>query len=82
VRAIEGGRCVYRWEVFYLPSYSPELNSDECLNIDLKSRVARLAPVRSKPQLKKSAISHLRKLHRSPQRVRRYFKDEPVRYAA
>ena len=82
MHAIQDGRCVYRGEVFYLPSYSPESNSNECLNIDLKGRVPRLAPARSKPQLQKSAISHLRKLQRSPRRVRKYFKHKPVRYAA
>jgi transposase len=69
-------------EVFYLPSYSPELNPDECLNADLKDGVTRRAPARNKAQLKKAAISHLRKLQKSPQRVRKYFEHEPVRYAA
>jgi len=69
-------------EVFYLPSYSPELNPDECLNADLKDGVTRRAPARSKGQLKKAAISHLRKLQKSPQRVRKYFEHKPVRYAA
>ena len=69
-------------EVFYLPSYSPELNPDECLNADLKDGVTRRAPARNKAQLKKAAISHLRKLTQSPQRVRKYFKHKPVRYAA
>lgn len=69
-------------EVFYLPSYSPELNPDECLNADLKDGVTRKAPARSKKQLKKAAISHLRKLQKSPARVRKYFQHQPVRYAA
>lgn len=69
-------------QVFYLPSYSPELNPDECLNADLKDGVTRRAPARSKAQLKKAAISHLRKLQKSPQRVRKYFEHKPVRYAA
>ena len=69
-------------EVFYLPSYSPELNPDECLNADLKDGVTRCAPSRSKAQLKKAAISHLRKLQKSPRRVRKYFQHKPVRYAA
>ena len=69
-------------EVFYLPSYSPELNPDECLNADLKDRVTRRAPARSKAQLKKAAISPLRKLQKSPRRVRKYFEHKPVRYAA
>jgi transposase len=69
-------------EVFYLPSYSPELNPDECLNADLKDGVTRRAPARSKAQLKKAAISRLRKLQKSPRRVRKYFEHKPVRYAA
>ena len=69
-------------EVFYLPSYSPELNPDECLNADLKDGVTRRTPARSKAQLKKAAISHLRKLQKSPRRVRKYFEHKPVRYAA
>jgi len=69
-------------QVFYLPSYSPELNPDECLNADLKDGVTRRAPARNKSQLKKAAISHLRKLQKSPRRVRKYFEHKPVRYAA
>ena len=69
-------------EVFYLPSYSPELNPDECLNADLKEGVTKRAPARSKKALKKAAVSHLRKLQKSPERVKSYFEHEPVRYAA
>jgi transposase len=69
-------------EVFYLPSYSPELNPDECLNADLKDAVTRRAPARNKKQLKDAAISHLRKLQKSPARIRKYFQHKPVRYAA
>lgn len=69
-------------EVFYLPSYSPELNPDECLNADLKDAVTRRAPARSKKQLKDAAIGYLRKLQKSPARVRTYFQHKPVRYAA
>jgi transposase len=69
-------------EVFYLPSYSPELNPDECLNADLKQAVTRQAPARSKPQLKRAAIRHMRRLSKSPERIRRYFRHIPIRYAA
>jgi transposase len=31
-------------EVFYLPSFSPELNPDELLNGDLKQRVTKAIP--------------------------------------
>lgn len=69
-------------EVFYLPSYSPELNPDEMLNADLKAVVTTKAPARSKGDLKKATVSHLRRLQKSPQRVMRYFRHNPVRYAA
>ena len=68
-------------EVFYLPSYSPELNPDECLNADLKEGVTKRAPARSKKALKKAAVGHLRKLQKSPARVKSYFEHEPIRYA-
>jgi transposase len=69
-------------EVFYLPAYSPELNPDEGLNADLKQVVTRKAPARSKPQLKQAIVSHMRRLSRSPARVRSYFRHKPVRSAA
>ncbi|TSE28806.1 DDE superfamily endonuclease [Tepidimonas charontis] len=69
-------------EVFYLPSYSPELNPDELLNADLKAVVTSNAPARVKGDLKKATVSHLRRLQKSPRRVMRYFQHGPVRYAA
>ncbi|MFL5284762.1 MAG: IS630 family transposase, partial [Rhodopila sp.] len=69
-------------EVFYLPPYSPELNPDEGLNGDLKQAVTRKAPARSKPQLKSRVIGHMRKLSKSPARVRSFFGHKTFRYAA
>lgn len=69
-------------EVFYLPSYSPELNPDEYLNCDLKVGVHSKTPAKTKKQLKAKAISHLRKLQKSPSRVRKYFKHLKIAYAA
>lgn len=69
-------------EVFYLPSYSPELNPDECLNADLKHVVTSKAPARSKKQLKNVTLRHLRRLSKSPARVQNYFGHPSVRYAA
>ncbi len=45
--------------VYYLPSYSPELNPDELLNADLKQRVTKAAPARNKLALTRTAISAL-----------------------
>lgn len=69
-------------EVHYLPSYSPELNPDEGVNADLKQAVPRKAPARSKQQLKRAAISHMRSLSRRPQRIRAIFRHRQFRYAA
>jgi len=69
-------------EVFFLPSYSPELNPDEYLNCDLKAGVHSGVPARTKNQLKKKAISHLRMLQKMPARVAKYFKHPKIVYAA
>lgn len=69
-------------KLFYLPSYSPELNPDEYLNCDLKTRVAAKVPSRSKEELARAAVSHLRMLQKKPERVARYFKHQSIKYAA
>jgi transposase len=68
-------------EIFFLPSYSPELNPDEYLNCDLKAGVHSGVPARTKGHLKCKAISHLRKLQKLPGRVRKYFKHPKIAYA-
>lgn len=70
-------------EVIYLPNYSPELNPDEMANADIKQAVTTLAPARTKLlQLVKATARHLRSVQRQPERIRKYFEHEPVRYAA
>ncbi len=68
-------------EVFYLPSYSPELNPDEMPNADLKAVITRRAPARAKGDLKKATISHTRRLPKSTKQEMRYSQHGPVRYA-
>lgn len=46
-------------KVFYVPSYSPELNPDEYLNCDLKAGVHSGKLARSKEQLKSKVLSRL-----------------------
>jgi transposase len=53
-------------ELFFLPSYSPELNPDEYLNCDLKASIHFSVPARTKGKLKSKALSHLRMLQKSP----------------
>ena len=69
-------------QLFFLPSYSPELNPDEYLNCDLKAGVHSTAPARSKSQLKCKAPSHLRMLQKKPKRVVKYFQHPKIAYAA
>ena len=71
-----------RIEVFYLPSYSPELNPDERLNADLKHAITTSVPRRTKDGLLKKATEHMNKVKASPERVKSYFKDKHVAYAA
>ena len=69
-------------EVFHLPGYSPELNPDEGINGDLKQAVTRQEPARSKAQLKRAVVGHMRKLSKLPDRVRSFFGHRTFRYAA
>lgn len=69
-------------EVFYLPSYSPELNPDEYLNCDMKGAVHSGLPSRNEKELKTKVVSHMRKLQKLPKRIAKYFKHPKINYAA
>jgi transposase len=69
-------------ELFYLPSYAPDHNPSEYLNNELKQKLRQQPQPDTKEELIDSARSVLRIIQRSPERVRAYFKPEPVRYAA
>jgi transposase len=69
-------------ELFFLPSYSPELNPDEYLNCDLKAGVHSGVPARTKGKIESKALSHLRMLQKKPGRVVKYFKHPKIAYAA
>ena len=69
-------------EVFYLPPHSPELNPDEGVNADLKQAVPRKAPARSRQQLRRATISHMRSLSKRPRRIRAILQHQQFRYAA
>jgi transposase len=71
-----------RIEIFYLPSYAPELNPDERLNADMKHVISTKVPVRSKAKLKAAAEAHMDTIGQSQDRVRAYFQDRRVKYAA
>ena len=67
--------------VFYLPSYSPELNPDEYLNGDLKSRVHTGTYAGTESDLKRKTQSFMRMLVKRPHHVRSYFHHPMVAYA-
>ncbi len=69
-------------EVFCLPSYSPEPNPDERLNADLKQALGSRVQMRTKDRLKEATRAHMDMLNQQPQRVRSYFDDPRVKYAA
>lgn len=67
--------------VFYLPAYSPEMNPDEYLNSDLKTRVHSGTQAATESDLKHKTQSFMRMLVRRPSRVRSYFRHPMVAYA-
>ena len=69
-------------ELFYLPSYSPELNPDEYLNRDLKAQLSKRPSKREKGKFTALAKTEMRRLQKSPQRAKKYFNGKYVKYAA
>jgi transposase len=69
-------------ELFHLPTYAPDHNPTEYLNNDLKQQLRQQPQPGSKEELIGRTRSVLRTIQRSPERVRAYFRPEPVRYAA
>ena len=71
-----------RIELFFLPSYSPELNPVELANASLKHAVTTHAPARKKGQMEKVARGHLWHLQNNPGKVEAFFQKDCVKYAA
>lgn len=69
-------------EVFYLPSYSPDLNPDELLNSDLKSNLSKKPESKQKGELEKHAKAHMRSVQKRPQHIMGFFQKESVKYAS
>ena len=70
-------------ELFCLLSYRPELNPEERLNADLKQAIGTKVPARTKPKLKAVATpQHMTEIEQSPERIKAFFQDPRVRYAA
>lgn len=58
------------------------MNPDELLNAELKQRVTKVAPARTKLALTRTAVGALRCIQKQPERVESYFEHEDVCYAA
>lgn len=71
-----------KMELFYLPSYSPELNTEERLNADLKQVIRSKVPVRTKDKLKQATTEYMNMIVQNTERVKAYFGDRFVSYAA
>jgi transposase len=69
-------------EVFFLPSYSPELNPDEYLNGDLKQKIRSGIPPRTEKELTKKTRSFMKTIQNRPNHVCNYFKHPNIAYAA
>ncbi len=68
--------------VFYLPAYSPELNADELVNSDLKIGVGKREPAKNREELEVQMREHMEENRRNPEKMKRLFHKESVKYAA
>ena len=87
---VHRARSVSRWlavhaahiRIFWLPSYSPELNPDELLNQDVKTNaLGRVRPL-NLSEMMDYVRAYLRITQHHPRSVKNYFRERHVRYAA
>lgn len=89
-RKVHNSKLVKQWvekntnkiELFYLPSYSPEINPDEYLNNDLKSGIGLKQSPKNEKQMKSNVKSHMIFLQKNSKKVARFFHHKSIRYAA
>ena len=68
-------------QMFFLPSYSPELNPDEQLNNDVKQNAVGRRRAANKAELFADVRGYLRSTQKQPEIVKKYFHAETVQYA-
>ncbi|MFM7571401.1 MAG: IS630 family transposase [Betaproteobacteria bacterium] len=68
-------------EIFFLPPYSPEINPDEYLNRELKTRLRLSERSKTKSGLLRKAEDFMSFLLKTPSRIQSYFSHPAVRYA-
>jgi transposase len=69
-----------KFQLFFLPPYSPELNLDELVWNHLKNHGVGKRIVRSPEGLKRVVIGHLRFLQKTLNLVQAFFREWHVRY--
>lgn len=85
---VHHGKLVQQWleknkdriEVYYLPSYSPDLNPEEYLNQALKQDVHKGINPRTKADIRHKSQSFMRRMQHKPSRVRAFFKHPKLAY--
>ena len=70
------------FRIFYLPSYSPELNPDEYLNRDVKAHLSEMDIPKSEAELHEAVRNHLEARKADRKTVQRLFEKPEVAYAA
>jgi hypothetical protein len=71
-----------RIELFYLSSYSPELNPDERLNSDLKGQIRSGLVARTQDEVKGKIRSAMKIIQKRPECVKKYSQEPRIAYAA
>jgi len=69
-------------KVFFLPSYSPDLNPDEYLNRDLKSNLSNKPLGRAKGKVEEHAKLHMETIAEQPERIKKLFQAANTKYAS
>lgn len=67
--------------IYYLPPYSPELNPDEQVWNNVKGKIGR-STIKGPNDLDSKVRGHLIALQRNPEKIRMFFQEPCVRYAA
>lgn len=86
---VHHSKVVKRWlkkhsakiHVFYLPSYSPELNPDELVNSDLKRAIGQREPAKNKKELEQQMREHMESNQQNKTKMANLFKKKSVSYA-
>lgn len=78
----EAQKEINGFHIFYLPSYSPELNPDEYLNRDVKAHLAEQSIPQSSEELEMRISLHLTTRQKDRQSVIKFFHKKEVLYAS